>query len=130
MHFQQHSLNVHPQTWDSALILLPFGGMRAHFLLALVLNGRGKPPQYIRIALGAPIGLQKWRHISANIVLLYFMLPELLVRLEVKKRPLPITSECHSLLGKVPSTAEPRPYLKRIRWSLFFSPIAKYEIIK
>lgn len=114
MHFQQqqHSLNVHPQAWDSALILLPFGEMRAHFLPALALSGRGNPPQCIRIALRALNGLQKWRHISANIVLLYFTLPELLVRLEVKKRPLPITSECHSLLGKVPSTAGPRPYLK------------------
>lgn len=74
-------------------IILPFGQLGAHFLLALVLNSRGKTPQYILVALKAWIRLQKQRHISANIVFLYFMLPELLVRLDVKKRPLPPTSE-------------------------------------
>lgn len=86
--------------------------MRAHFLLGLVFNGRGKPPRYIIIALRAMITLQKRRHVSANIVLPYFMLPELLVRLDVKKRPLLIKSELPSLAGKLPSPAEPRPYLK------------------
>lgn len=36
-------------------ILLPFGQMGAHFLLDLVLNRRGKPPQYIITALRALI---------------------------------------------------------------------------
>lgn len=74
-------------------IILSFEQMGAHFLLALVLTERGKPLQYIIIALRALVPLQKQRHISASIVLLYFMLPEFLVRLDVKKRHLPITSE-------------------------------------
>lgn len=78
-------------------IIVPFGQLAAHFLLVLVLNGRGKPPQCIIVAMRALIRLQKRRHISANIVLLYFMLPELLVRLDVKKRPLPITSKLPTL---------------------------------
>lgn len=93
-------------------IILPFGQMGTHFLLDLVFNERGKPPQYIIIALRALITLQKWRHVSAHIVLLYFMLPELLVRLDVKKRPLLIKSELPRLAGKLPSPTEPRPYLK------------------
>lgn len=58
-------------------IILPFGQMGAHFLLDFVFNGRGKPPQCTIIAVSALITLQKRRHVSANIVLLYFMLPEL-----------------------------------------------------
>ena len=60
--------------------------MGAHFLLDLVLNGKGKPLQYIIMDLRALIKLQKCRPISANIVFLYFMFPELLLRIDVKKR--------------------------------------------
>ena len=83
----------------TCIITLPLAQMRAHFLLALVLKGRGKPPQYVRIALRAPIRLQKWRHISANIVLLYFMLPELLVRLMSRKGPSSQHQGCQGLPG-------------------------------
>lgn len=93
-------------------IILPFGQMGAYFLLDLVLNRRGKPPQYIIIALRAPIKPQNERQVSANIVLLYFMLPDLLVRLDVKKRPFLIKSELPRLAGELPTLAEPRPYLK------------------
>lgn len=101
-------------------IILPFGQMGAHFLLDLVFNGRGKPPQYIIMAFRAPIKLQKCRPISANIVLLYFMLPELLGRLDVKKRPLLVKSELPRLAGELPSLAEPRLYLKdKVEFALF-----------
>lgn len=83
MHFQQYSLNIQPVDLGICIITLPFGRMRAHFLLASVSHGP-----------------QKWRHISANTVSLDFMLPELLVRLAVKKRPLLVTSELPRLAGE------------------------------
>lgn len=83
----------------TCIIILPLAQMRAPFLSAFLCNGRGKPPQCIRTAWRAPIRLQKWRHFSANIVLLYFMLPELLVRLILRKGPSSQHQGCQGLLG-------------------------------
>ena len=71
--FQQHSLKCPTVDLGICRIILPFGQMGAHFLLDWVLNGRGKPLQYIIMDLRALIKLQKCRPISANIVFLYFM---------------------------------------------------------